>query len=261
VTEQEWLTATDYLAMLIYLRGDVEPSPDGIQPGLHCGAGCLAVGEGRRVSSRKLRLFAAAICKKWGMVPLDAVSSQFQTGYERFFKDASSWDEVIETGSSVQEAVNKDDSPAIDQQVTPCGVATLGNSLAWAVASHVAKDSVAVTCKDGTDEDRFEWGFGGLPDPLWQATRKEVKEEYPPILREIVGNPFTLVTVDLACLTATVIALAQAIYEDRGFDRMPILADALEDSGCTNADILNHCRGPGPHSRGCWVVDLLLGKD
>jgi hypothetical protein len=54
--------------------------------------------------------------------------------------------------------------------------------------------------------------------------------------------------------------LAQAIYDDRVFDRLPILADALEEAGCTNADILNHCRRPGEHVRGCWVVDLLLGK-
>ncbi|MGH7224937.1 MAG: hypothetical protein ACRELF_17070 [Gemmataceae bacterium] len=54
--------------------------------------------------------------------------------------------------------------------------------------------------------------------------------------------------------------LAQAIYDERSFDRLPILADALEEAGCTDADILNHCRQPGEHVRGCWVVDLLLGK-
>jgi hypothetical protein len=55
--------------------------------------------------------------------------------------------------------------------------------------------------------------------------------------------------------------LAQAIYEDRAFDRLPVLADALEDAGCTNSDLLGHLRGPGPHARGCWVLDLLLGKE
>jgi hypothetical protein len=59
----------------------------------------------------------------------------------------------------------------------------------------------------------------------------------------------------------TVNHLAQAIYTDRAFDRMPILADALEDAGCTNQDILEHCRGGGEHVRGCWVVDLLLAKE
>ncbi len=47
---------------------------------------------------------------------------------------------------------------------------------------------------------------------------------------------------------------------DRAFDRMPILADALQDAGCDNLNILNHCRQPGEHVRGCWVVDLLTGR-
>ena len=54
---------------------------------------------------------------------------------------------------------------------------------------------------------------------------------------------------------------AQAIYDEPAFDRLPILADAVTDAGCDNADILTHCRGDGRHVRGCWVVDLLLGKD
>jgi hypothetical protein len=55
--------------------------------------------------------------------------------------------------------------------------------------------------------------------------------------------------------------LARGIYDDRAFDRLPILADALEDAGCHDTAILDHCRQPGPHVRGCWVVDLLLGKE
>ena len=80
------------------------------------------------------------------------------------------------------------------------------------------------------------------------------------LLRDIVGNPFRPFSVDPAWLTSTVVTLATGIYEQRAFDRMPILADALQDAGCEDADILNHCRGGGPHVRGCWVVDLLLGK-
>jgi hypothetical protein len=51
------------------------------------------------------------------------------------------------------------------------------------------------------------------------------------------------------------------MYEERDFAGMPILADALEEAGCNNADILAHCREPGVHVRGCWVVDLLLAKE
>jgi hypothetical protein len=84
------------------------------------------------------------------------------------------------------------------------------------------------------------------------------------LLRDIFGNPFRTVTLDPAWLAwngGTVRKLAQAVYDDRAFDRLPILADALEDAGCTDGEILAHCRSGGEHVRGCWVVDLLLGKE
>lgn len=68
-------------------------------------------------------------------------------------------------------------------------------------------------------------------------------------------------TLDRTRLTSTVVALAEGIYQDRAFDRLPILADALEDAGCDDTDILTHLRGEGPHVRGCWAVDLVLGKE
>jgi hypothetical protein len=83
------------------------------------------------------------------------------------------------------------------------------------------------------------------------------------LLKDIVGNPFqpgATKTPGSTGSDSTVVKLAQNIYDERAFSRMPILADALEDAGCDNADLLAHCRGPGPHVRGCWVVDLLLGK-
>jgi hypothetical protein len=80
----------------------------------------------------------------------------------------------------------------------------------------------------------------------------------------VFGNPFRSVAMAPAWLTwhdGTVPRMAQAMYDDRAFDRLRILADALEEAGCTNADILNHCRQPGEHVRGCWVIDLLLDKN
>jgi hypothetical protein len=94
----------------------------------------------------------------------------------------------------------------------------------------------------------------------WFGWGKEPKAEAV-LIREVFGNPFRPVNIHVAWLTSTVTSLAQAIYDERAFDRIPILADALEDAGCTNQDILNHCRGGGEHVRGCWVVDLLLGKE
>jgi hypothetical protein len=77
---------------------------------------------------------------------------------------------------------------------------------------------------------------------------------------EWFGNPVCPMAVDPAWLTSTVVSLAQGIYDDRAFDRLPILADALQDAGCEDPDVLGHCRSDGPHVRGCWVVDLVLGK-
>jgi hypothetical protein len=81
------------------------------------------------------------------------------------------------------------------------------------------------------------------------------------LVRDIFGNPFRPVTVDPTWLTSTVTSLAQAIYTDRAFDRFPILADALEDAGCSSRELLDHCRQPGEHVRGCWTVELLLKKE
>ena len=79
-------------------------------------------------------------------------------------------------------------------------------------------------------------------------------------LRDIFGNPFRPVTIDPARLTPTVVSLAQAIYDERAFDRMPVLGDALKDAGCDSEDILDHCRSQTEHVRGCWMVDAVLGK-
>ncbi len=79
-------------------------------------------------------------------------------------------------------------------------------------------------------------------------------------LRDIFGNPFRPVTFSPSWRTSTAVTLAAQMYESREFGAMPILADALQDAGCDSADVLDHCRGEGPHVRGCWVVDLVLGK-
>jgi len=91
------------------------------------------------------------------------------------------------------------------------------------------------------------------------------------ILREIVGNPFRLVSVHPGWQSrngGAVVRLAQVAYGERALPsgemdaaRLAVLADALEEAGCMDADLLGHLRGPGPHVRGCWAVDLLLGKE
>ena len=101
----------------------------------------------------------------------------------------------------------------------------------------------------------------GYTDP--SAPRRPVQQTlHVAVLRDIFGTPHPFPQHALApsWLTSDVLALARGIYDDHAFDRMPILADALQDAGCDNSHILDHCRGAGPHVRGCWVVDALLGK-
>ncbi len=98
------------------------------------------------------------------------------------------------------------------------------------------------------------------------------------LLRDIVGNPWNPVDIGtpVAVLpgglesknrkwprwyNSTVVAIAKAIYDDRRFGDMPILADAIEEAGCANATIIDHCRGPGLHVRGCFAVDAILGLE
>jgi hypothetical protein len=91
------------------------------------------------------------------------------------------------------------------------------------------------------------------PEPVSQV--KYLRELFNPFRRRRSVDPAWL-----SWNGGTVRRLAQAIYDERAFDRLPILADALEEAGCTEAELLSHLRSPGPHVRGCWAVDLLLGK-
>ena len=86
-------------------------------------------------------------------------------------------------------------------------------------------------------------------------------QESSRFLRDIFGNPFRPIAFDPAWRSEAAVGIARGIYEDRAFERLPILADALQDAGCEHPDILSHCREPGDHVRGCWVVDLVLGKE
>jgi hypothetical protein len=112
-------------------------------------------------------------------------------------------------------------------------------ALMWAVAADPYRNQYATM------------RYGRVRESAWHVKR---------LANDVVGNPFYPVALDPAWRTEAVVGLVAGIYADRAFDRLPVLADALEDAGCADADVLTHCRGPGPHVRGCWVVDLLLGK-
>jgi hypothetical protein len=94
-----------------------------------------------------------------------------------------------------------------------------------------------------------------------EASEQLAKLDRARALRDIVGNPFRRGPFYPRWRTADVVGLARGIYDDRAFERLPILADALEEAGCDNEGMLAHCREPGIHVRGCWVVDRVLDKE
>jgi hypothetical protein len=99
-------------------------------------------------------------------------------------------------------------------------------------------------------------------DPECSEARPGHRRFQAALLRDLF-HPFGPVTLAPGWLTADSGAarnLAAAIYAERAFERLPILADALEDAGCADPDLIGHLRGPGPHVLGCWALDLVLGK-
>jgi hypothetical protein len=230
MTEQEWLTCTDPTPMLELLRG--------------------------KPSERKLRLFAVACCRRIWHLLIDKRSREAVEVAERY-ADGRATDEELETASDVARAVwdadmerastegkwdRRSDLPYYDASAAAYNVAI---PLGWwgAAPAFVAP---------------YETARDVSADPVREGSAQCI------LLRELFGNPFRPITLDLSWFSwneGTILKLAQAIYDSRSFTDMPILADALEEAGCDNADILTHCRQSGEHLRGCWVVDLLLGKE
>ncbi len=149
----------------------------------------------------------------------------------------------------------------------------------WLNPGHAQALVLAERVADGkaTDEEVRDFNQFILYTPLHEPQNPLVKpairfvenaihlgdpiQRFPPLFRDVFGNPFQPVTFSQEWRTDTAVILARQMYDAREFSAMPILADALQDAGCDNEDVLNHCRGPGPHVRGCWVVDLVLGKE
>jgi hypothetical protein len=186
------------------------------------------------VSDRQLRLFACACSRRlWHVLP-EQRRKDVELA-ERFVDGRASVEEISARRREISRAKKgraRPDEPAIAR---------------WCVL-------------DGS-------GYGGPDDYRWElltalrATRGAGAEAaQAALLRDIVGNPFRRVEFAPDWRTSTTVALAGGIYEEHAFERMPVLADALMDAGCEGEHVLSHCRGPGPHVRGCWVIDLLLGK-
>jgi hypothetical protein len=261
MTEQEWNSCADPGPMLEFLKG--------------------------KASDRKLRLFAVACCRKiWHLLADErsrtavdvagraadrqATKKEFSDARRaavRAYHDAgqishSLWlatDRTYRVGDKVyraDDAFQPTDATKAAHAATNAAYAAQAatNTVTQVAATETAR-YVAIAASQSAFED-----CPTLPAAR-EAALAPAHAEQSVIVLEIFGNPFRPVTLDPTWLTSTVKNLAEAIYEERAFDRLPILADALEDAGCNQQDILSHLRGGGEHCRGCWPLDLVLGKE
>jgi hypothetical protein len=228
MTEAEWLAATEPKPMLAILRG--------------------------KVSDRKLRLLAVACCRRiWHL--LDDVRSQNAVlEAERHAVGLLTDEQLTVFSNKAKEAFIQisNAGPIVSQtsKNTLAGMAVWSATLCRSDKSFFFPEDPIFGMADFTTSKAAAASDKYYLEVMFQAT----------LVRDIFGNPYRPVTFNQAWLTSTVLALATGIYNERAFDRMPILAHALQDAGCDNEEVLNHCRQPGEHVRGCFVVDLLLGK-
>jgi hypothetical protein len=235
MTEQEWLSATEPTAMLEFLRG--------------------------KASDRKLRLFACGCCRRmWHLLKEPKERMAVEIG-ELLADDGVSLIEI----EVIRQHIDWRERGAAKYAVyaNANGAAeVMVMEVARALTDEAAVAEVRRTLNEEgeTADEAFTAGEEAYKSTVAAVGRLE-KASNAHLIRCIFGNPFHPISINPSWLTSTVLALANCIYEERAFDRMPILADALQDAGCDNEEILKHCRGPGPHVRGCFLLDLLLGKE
>jgi hypothetical protein len=237
--EAEWLASNYPWPMLDFLRG--------------------------KTSARKLRLFGVNCCRPLLGLLFDDRSRAVLDIAERYADGGATKSELTAARARAEQAAKGIEprwTPARSAAWAACWVASATGGVARGVVA-----AITASAQLAADEARQAAQDLGAHDSYvaarvaQRAAEREAGNRAADVLRDIVGNPYKPVTLDPDWLTSTVVLLARGIYDERAFDRMPILADALQDAGCDAEEVLNHCRGPGPHVRGCHVLDLILGKE
>lgn len=209
------------------------------------------------VSERKLHLFAVACCRRiWHLIEeekdREAVEAaerwaDGQTTRRKFRAAAARCSFTRQASHLNPEIINQPDRelPASWHAAWAAYSCASDNSVNyWADVMKSAENAAALIHqgRERTDARFIE------------------RDRQADLLRCIFGNPFQAQALDLGWRTPDVIAVTQSIYDERRFSEMPILADALEEAGCTNEKFLSHCRNGKVHVRGCWLVDQILEK-
>lgn len=243
MTEAEWLRCRDPFTLLAWVR--------------------------RLADGRRWRLFNVACCRRVESLLNQPRDLDYLVNMEHFADRTTA--NPTPAVEALARAASKTSLNAFPRRVAPPGTWWLVSDYLDCVGRVRAVRAVAA-CARMSAEACWESLIAYRYTRRWRNRDEERKREAKEarfhervaranLVRDIFGNPFRPATFDLAWRTSTVVTLASQMYGSRDFGAMPILADALQDAGCDNEDVLNHCRGPGPHVRGCWVVDLVLGKE
>jgi hypothetical protein len=236
VTEQEWLTSTSPQRMYAHARKVASPK--------------------LKASRRRLRLYACACCRRaWHLLAEEGRAAVELA--ERFADDRASLAELRQASEAAQLA-----AAALYRGGQARGLEALPPDPHMAAAlSHARRRAVlaAYHASGPSITSQAEWAAISVAagPPQAAAAHRFYQCE---LLRDIFGNPFRPVSADPAWLRrndGAGLKVARAVYDERAFERLPLLADALEDAGCAEEALLSHLRGPGPHVRGCWALDFL----
>jgi hypothetical protein len=234
-----WPSCTDPQAMLTFLRG----------------AG--------PVSDRKLRLFAVACCRRVWTHLSDRRNRRVIELAERHADDETAGPELQ---AALQAVEASGDIPSFEGKTTDAEL--LSTVTAGGIRAAAALAVVTSASHDPSVAELLATVVANLAMPSDPNSGVATRAAHADLIRDIFGVPFKSVSIDPSCRTQAVVRLALAAYKNRtvsaghlDLNRLALLADALEEAGCTAAEILAHLRGPGPHVRGCHIVDLLLTKE
>jgi hypothetical protein len=194
-----------------------------------------------RLGMRELRLYAVASCRRvWAL--LGERCRQAVEAAEAWADREVSW-ELVAKQRRAADALFAQTYLSADPETRRRA------SLAWACRLAAARTRVEV--------NRASWRISEVLAP--DNIRPVRDPTQCALLRDIVGNPFRPAEGRLAC-SPEVRAWAESAYRQRDFSSLPVLADLLEETGAAGAEALGHCRRPGVHVRGCWVIDWALSK-
>jgi hypothetical protein len=232
MTEAQWLASNDPEAMLDFLSG--------------------------KASDRKLRLFLCACARRlWRFIRLEPcrqavrVAEKYADGQAGEQEREAAYLAARELAWRIPDDSNAPLAEVRSDWSTAVAVWAAGPSDSFVVSHPSAREKAAIF---------FDVFFITTAKVVWEPAARVTENNTQASLLRDLFDPFHPVPLDPHWLTPSVVSLAQGIYDQRAFDQLPQLAQALEEAGCANHAIHAHCRGPGPHVRGCWVIDLILGK-